>query len=127
MRSDKAPACFPQYHTNNSDHFCCLLRRDRGDCLYLQPCATNQITISYDLAFHMKTTLNISERLMAQVKEAAARQRRTMSEFIESALRLALQAPRSKRSLTALPTFSGGTFRVNVADQDALLDAMEER
>jgi predicted DNA binding CopG/RHH family protein len=69
-----------------------------------------------------KTTLNIDERLMARVKQEAARQGRTMSEFIESALRLALQNRPGKPSLTALPTFSGGPFRVNIADDDALQD-----
>ena len=72
----------------------------------------------------MKTTLNIDERLMARVKQEAARQGRTMSEFIESALRLALTEPPRKPSLTALPTFSGGPFRANTADNDALQDFM---
>ena len=75
----------------------------------------------------MKTTLNIDDRLMAKVKQEAARQGRTMSEFIESALRVALQVPRKQQRQTALPTFSGGPFRVNVADSDALQDFMEGR
>jgi Arc/MetJ family transcription regulator len=75
----------------------------------------------------MKTTLNIDDQLMAKVKQEAARQGRTMSEFIESALRLALQANRKQVRQTALPTFRGGAFRVNVADNDALQDFMEGR
>jgi Arc/MetJ family transcription regulator len=79
------------------------------------------------MVLHMKTTLNIDDRLMARVKQEAARQGRTMSEFIESALRLALQSRSEKPQLNALPTFSGGAFRVNVADNDALQDLMEGR
>lgn len=80
-----------------------------------------------NMVFQVKTTLNIDERLMAKVKQEAARQGRTMTEFIESALRLALQSRRGKARLTPLPTFRGGPFRANVADNDALQDLMEGR
>jgi hypothetical protein len=80
-----------------------------------------------NMVFQVKTTLNIDERLMAKVKQEAARQGRTMTEFIESALRLALQSRRGKARLTPLPTFRGGSFRTNVADNDALQDLMEGR
>ena len=80
-----------------------------------------------DLVNQMKTTLNIDDQLMAKVKQEAARQGRTMSEFIESALRVALQATRKQQRNMALPTFRGGVFRVNVADNDALHDFMEGR
>jgi hypothetical protein len=76
---------------------------------------------------HTKTTLNIDEHLMTRVKQEAVRQGRTMSEFIESALRLALQTRAKPARLTPLPTFRGGQFRANVADRDSLLDFMEER
>jgi plasmid stability protein len=79
------------------------------------------------MVFHMKTTLNIDDRLMARVKQEAARQGRTMSEFIESVLRLALQSRSEKPPLKPLSTFAGGAFRVNVADNDALQDLMEGR
>jgi len=90
-------------------------------------CDLDQIAIFSCNVFRMKTTLNIDERLMARVKQEAARQGRTMSEFIESALRLALQNRQGKPSLTALSTFSGGPFRANIADNDALQDFMEGR
>jgi hypothetical protein len=79
------------------------------------------------LFYQMKTTLNIDDQLMAKVKQAAARQGRTMSEFIESALRVALHTNRKQSKRTPLPTFRGGPFRVNVADNDALQDFLEER
>ena len=37
--------------------------------------------------FHMKTTLNIDDTVMAQLRREAARQGRTMSELVETALR----------------------------------------
>jgi hypothetical protein len=79
------------------------------------------------MVFHMKTTLNIDRGLMAKVKQEAARQGRTMSEFIESALRVALYHRPEKNRLPPLPTFRGGAFRVNVADHDVLQDLIEGR
>jgi hypothetical protein len=75
----------------------------------------------------MKTTLNLDAQLMAQVKQEAAKQGRTMTEFIESALRVALQGRPKRYRKTLLPRFRGGAFRVNIADNDALQDFMEER
>jgi len=77
------------------------------------------------MVFHMKTTLNIDERVMVELKREAARQGRTMSELVETALRLLLRAKRSQGEIPPLPTFhSGGTF-VEVADRNALYQAME--
>ena len=38
------------------------------------------------MVFRMKTTLNIDDTVMAQLKREAARQGRTMSELVETAL-----------------------------------------
>jgi hypothetical protein len=40
----------------------------------------------------MKTTLNIEATVMAELKREAARQGRTMSELVETALRLLLRS-----------------------------------
>src|SRR5690606_14342677 len=45
----------------------------------------------YDMVSHMKTTLNIDDTVMAHLKREAARQGRTMSELVETALRMLLQ------------------------------------
>lgn len=80
------------------------------------------------MATHMKTTLNIDDAVMAQLKREAARQGRTMSELVESALRSALRGARRKReALDPLPTFSSGGALVDIADRDALYHAMEGR
>lgn len=39
------------------------------------------------MGFHMKTTPNIDDTVRAQLKREAARQGRTMSELVETALR----------------------------------------
>ena len=57
---------------------------------------------------HLKTTLNIDDTVMAQLRREAARQDRTMSELVEAALRLLFQsgkqaAKKKLRSVSALP------------------------
>jgi hypothetical protein len=76
---------------------------------------------------HMKTTLNIDDTVMAALKREAARQGRTMSELVETALRLLLQSQRKPRELPALPQFHGGGTLVDIADRNALYDIMEGR
>ena len=78
------------------------------------------------MVFHMKTTLEIDESVMAQLKQEAARQGKTMSELVETALRLLLRRRTPDRSLAPLPTFNGGAELVDIADRDALYRAMEE-
>jgi hypothetical protein len=79
------------------------------------------------MAIRMKTTLNIDDTVMAALKQEAARQGRTMSELVETALRLLLRAQRKRQTLPPLPTFDGGGELVDIADRDALYDAMEGR
>lgn len=80
-----------------------------------------------DMVFHMKTTLNIDDTVMAQLKREAVRQRRTMSEMVETALRMLFQSHKKKKPLSPLPTFCSGGVLVDVADRDALYQAMEGR
>jgi Arc/MetJ family transcription regulator len=75
----------------------------------------------------MKTTLNIDDTVMAELKREAARQGRTMSEMVETALRLLLRSPRKRENPPALPTFSSGGALVDIADRDALYQAIEGR
>jgi hypothetical protein len=75
----------------------------------------------------MKTTLNISDNVLSQLKREAARQGRTISELVEMALRLLFQNKKSRRDLPPLPEFSSGGQFVEVADRDALDRAMEGR
>jgi hypothetical protein len=79
------------------------------------------------MVFHMKTTLNIDPTVMVQLKREAARQGRTMSELVETALRQLLQSRPREGKLPPLPTFRSGGARVDVGDRDALYQAMEGR
>jgi len=74
---------------------------------------------------HMKTTLNISDVTMGQLRREAARQNRTMSELVEAALRALLQPRNKKTELPPLPEFSTGGARVNIANREALYEVME--
>jgi plasmid stability protein len=74
----------------------------------------------------MKTTLQIDDGVMKKLKREAARQGKTMSELVETALRRMLEAPAAKKALPPLPTFKGGEELVDIADRDALYRAMEE-
>jgi Arc/MetJ family transcription regulator len=79
-----------------------------------------------DMVSHMKTTLNIDDTVMAQLKREAARQGRTMSELVETALRQLLRSQRKRTKLPPLPTFNSGGMRVDIADREALYDAMDD-
>ena len=74
-----------------------------------------------------KTTLNIDDTVMAELKREAANQGRTMSELVETALRLLLRSQRKRGRILPLPTFRSGGTLVEVADRDALYHAMEGR
>ena len=82
---------------------------------------------TYHMVFHMKTTLNIDDSVMRQLKREAVRQGRTMSDLVETALRLLLRRQKSPHTPRDLPTFKGGGVFVDVADREALYKAMEDR
>jgi len=75
----------------------------------------------------MKTTLNIDDTVMAQLKREAARQGRTMSDLVETALRLLFRSPKEREDTPPLPTLRRGGTLVDVADRDALYQPMEGR
>ena len=79
------------------------------------------------MVFHMKTTLNIDENVMARLKRESIRTGRTMSELVETALRRLLQAKREPAELQPLPSFKSGGALVDIADREALYRAMEGR
>ncbi len=76
---------------------------------------------------HMKTTLNIDDTVMTRLRREANRQGRTMSELVEMALRLLFQSagPKSKTKLPPLPRMHSGGHLVDIADRNALYQAME--
>jgi len=82
---------------------------------------------TYDMVSHIKMTLNIDDTVVAQLKREAARRGRTMSELVETALRMLFRSSRKREEPPPLPTFRSGGTLVDVADRDALYHAMEGR
>ena len=83
------------------------------------------------MVFHagwtMRTTLQIDDTVMAQLKREAARQGRTTSELVETALRALFRSQRKRAELPELPTFHSGGAGVDVSDRDALYRMMGGR
>jgi hypothetical protein len=74
----------------------------------------------------VKTTLNISDVTMRELKQTAAQQGRTLSELVEAALRALLQKQKvGPPDLPPLPEFSSGGTRVDVANREVLYEVME--
>lgn len=76
---------------------------------------------------HMKTTLSIDDGVMARLRREALRTGKTMSELVETALRLLLQSRPRDVELNPLPAFDSGGALVDIADREALYGAMEGR
>jgi hypothetical protein len=77
----------------------------------------------------MKTTLNIDDRLLERAKALAAREGTTLTAVVEDALRARLAPkPKALRDFhLVLPTVKGTVLpKIDVADRDALLDALDE-
>jgi hypothetical protein len=75
----------------------------------------------------MKTTLVIDDTVMARLRREAAQQGRTISDLVEAALRSFLEKDPARGALPPLPVFDGGGTYVDVADRQALYQAMEGR
>lgn len=77
----------------------------------------------------MRTTLNLSEALAAEAKLRAASEGRTLTSFIEEALRDRLAKEAAPAPTQPLPTFgdpNSSRFLVDIDDRDALWEALDE-
>ncbi len=78
----------------------------------------------------MKTTFDIDETMMQELREEAARRGVTVSALVEAGLRRVLvgetPADGQPTALPPLPTWRGGGFRVDIANREALYQVMEE-
>lgn len=74
-----------------------------------------------------KTTLKIDDSVMARLKKEAAHRGCTMSELVESSLRLLFQYEKKTIKIPPLPKFKSGGPLVDIADREALYQAMEGR
>ena len=74
------------------------------------------------MLLHMKrTTLILDSALYAGLKKRAAAEGRTLTDVVESALRLGLAARTSaRRARVTLPSYDLGPFLVSPVDADAI-------
>ena len=81
-------------------------------------------------AFCMKTTFDIDETVIKELREEATRRGVPVSALVESGLRHVLIEGKSTdgqpTALSPLPTWRGGGFRVDIANREALYQVMEE-
>lgn len=76
----------------------------------------------------MKTTLMIPDGVYKEIKRRAAESGRSISDLVSELLLAGLRpAKLPARSLPPLPSFDMGKARVNLADRNALEDAMRPR
>lgn len=73
----------------------------------------------------MKTTFNIDDALMRQLRVEAARRGVTMTEIVESGIRHMIAnggggQGKPKAEIPKLPTWNGGREMVDIADREAL-------
>ncbi len=78
------------------------------------------------MVFRMKTTLLIPDPIFRRLKRHALERGETLSHLVTEILRKGLAEPRNRRRLPPLPTFDAGRPRVDVADREALYEAMEK-
>jgi hypothetical protein len=73
----------------------------------------------------MKTTLIIPDQLFRELKRKAAQRRATLSEVVAEVLRRGLDDRAAPAKLSPLPTHRMGRPKIDLADRNALYDAME--
>jgi len=77
----------------------------------------------------MKTTLDISEDLMMEVKIRAARQKRKMKDIIEDALRreLGLEGIPARHSIRDIKPLKAGNMIKRTGSEDKLEEMLDDR
>ncbi len=74
----------------------------------------------------MRTTLAIDDRILQRVRALAARQGRLLQDCVNELLELGLASQgRGREVAESLPTYHFGKPSVDVADRDALYDALD--
>ena len=79
---------------------------------------------------HMKTTFNINDTLMQQLRVEAARRGVTMTQIVESGIRHMVangaDAPEFKKGLRPLPTWNSGGMLVDVSNREEMYRIFDE-
>jgi hypothetical protein len=80
------------------------------------------------MLWHMRTTIRLPDALYREVRNRAGAERRTVTSFIEEALRqrLASRTPRDEGAFVVEPFVGTGALPgVDVTNSASLLDAMD--
>lgn len=75
-----------------------------------------------------RTTLALESQMFRQIKQEAARQGKSLKDYINELLLLALQKKNAKENLKnyILPTLNMGLPAVDPADREAIYDLMDK-
>ena len=75
----------------------------------------------------MKTTLNIDDTVMRELRREAARRNTTISGLVEAGIRriLAEDVEQTAKRRRKLPSWDSGGARVDISKRDALYNLME--
>lgn len=84
-----------------------------------------------DMVSHMKTTFNINDTLMQQLRVEAARRGVTMTQIVESGIRHMVangedETNEDRDKPFELPSWPMGTARVDIANRDELYRLFDE-
>lgn len=101
------------------------------DLRYPHPCWPQiDMLVQHLYASHMKTTFDIDEMVMKELREEAARRGVAVSALVEAGLRHVLVGGKlidgKPAVLPPLPTWRSGGFRVDIDSRETLYRAMEE-
>ena len=77
----------------------------------------------------MKTTLIIADTLFTRIKGLAASRRRTLSDVVESLLRIGIEkeAAKPRRPLPPLPEYEAGRCFADLSNRETLYRLMEKK
>lgn len=77
----------------------------------------------------MRTSMNLPDALLNEVRARAAASGRTTTSLVEEALRLLLDACPNRAPAGPLPAYGtpGGRFLVDLEDREAVWAALDER
>jgi hypothetical protein len=117
---------------------CCPPAKARSSAVCREPdgMSTTQASHTYahaGMMKHMRTTMNLPDALMTQIKEQARSSGRTVTSLVEQALMELLERARSEHDDGEtqpfdLPTYGrpGGQIFVDLSDNEAVRDAMDD-
>jgi hypothetical protein len=77
----------------------------------------------------MRTTLSISDELLAAAKRRARERGQTLGQFVDTALQRELNETHAPRDAPAVPVFRGGTGPrpgIDLTSNRALLETLDE-